>query len=115
YREPRFSRLGWLRRIAAKSEAQRIVERFDVRGSGLDAPTRSMSGGNIQKLIFGRALLNQSALVVANQPTWGLDIGAVTYIHTQLFEVRDRGAGVVLISEDLDELFAVADRIAVMC
>jgi simple sugar transport system ATP-binding protein len=114
YREPRFSRLGWLRRVAAKSEAQRIVERFDVRGSGLDAPTRSMSGGNIQKLILGRALLNQPAVIVANQPTWGLDIGAVTYIHAQLLEARDRGAAVVLISEDLDELFAVADRVAVM-
>jgi simple sugar transport system ATP-binding protein len=73
-----------------------------------------MSGGNIQKLILGRALLNQPAVVIANQPTWGLDIGAVAYIHTQLLAARDRGAAVVLISEDLDELFAIADRIAVM-
>jgi len=114
YREPAFSRLGWLRRGAAKAEARRIVERFDVRSSSLDAPTRSMSGGNIQKLILGRALLNQPAVVVANQPTWGLDVGAVAYIHTQLLAARDRGAAVVLISEDLDELFAIADRIAVM-
>jgi len=114
YREPAFSRLGWLRRGAAKAEAQRIVERFDVRSAGLDAPTRSMSGGNIQKLILGRALLNQPAVVIANQPTWGLDIGAVAYIHAQLLAARNRGAAVVLISEDLDELFAIADRIAVM-
>ncbi len=114
YREPAFSHLGWLRRSAAKSEARRIVERFDVRCSGLDAPTRSMSGGNIQKLILGRALLNQPEVIVANQPTWGLDIGAVSYIHSQLLAARNRGAAVVLISEDLDELFAIADRIAVM-
>jgi simple sugar transport system ATP-binding protein len=114
YREPAFSRLGWLRRGTAKAEAQRIVERFDVRTSGLDVSTRSMSGGNIQKLILGRALLNQPVVVVANQPTWGLDVGAVAYIHSQLLAARNRGAAVVLISEDLDELLAIADRIAVM-
>jgi simple sugar transport system ATP-binding protein len=73
-----------------------------------------MSGGNIQKLILGRALVNEPAVVVANQPTWGLDIGAVSYIHSQLLAARNRGAAIVLISEDLDELFAIADRIAVM-
>jgi simple sugar transport system ATP-binding protein len=114
YREPAFSRLGWLRRGTAKAEAQRIVERFDVRTSGLDVSTRSMSGGNIQKLILGRALLNQPVVVVANQPTWGLDVGAVAYIHSQLLAARNRGTAVVLISEDLDELLAIADRIAVM-
>ncbi len=114
YREPRFSELGWLRRGSARMQAQRIVEQFDVRCSGLDAPARSMSGGNIQKLILGRALVNEPAVVVASQPTWGLDIGAVSYIHAQLLAARSRGAAIVLISEDLDELFAIADRIAVM-
>jgi len=73
-----------------------------------------MSGGNIQKLILGRALVNEPVVVVASQPTWGLDIGAVSYIHAQLLAARSRGAAIVLISEDLDELFAIADRIAVM-
>ena len=114
YREPRFSRIGWLRRDAAKAQARRIVEQFDVRCSGLDAPARSMSGGNIQKLILGRALVNEPQVIIANQPTWGLDVGAVSYIHSQLLTARERGAAVVLISEDLDELFAIADRIAVM-
>ena len=91
-----------------------IVEQFDVRCSGLDAPARSMSGGNIQKLILGRALVSEPAVIVANQPTWGLDVGAVSYIHSQLLAARERGAAIVLISEDLDELFAIADRIAVM-
>jgi ABC-type uncharacterized transport system ATPase subunit len=114
YREPRFSRLGWLRRDAARTQAKRIVEQFDVRCSGLEAPARSMSGGNIQKLILGRALVTEPAVIVANQPTWGLDVGAVFYIHSQLLAARERGAGILLISEDLDELFAIADRIAVM-
>ncbi len=114
YRESRFSRLGWLQRGAARTQAQRIVEQFDVRCSGLEAPARSMSGGNIQKLILGRALISEPAVIVANQPTWGLDVGAVSYIHSQLLAARERGAGILLISEDLDELFAMADRIAVM-
>jgi simple sugar transport system ATP-binding protein len=114
YREPRFSRLGWLRRSAARDEAQAIVEQFDVRGGGLDAPARSLSGGNIQKLILGRSLVTQPGVVIANQPTWGLDVGAVSYVHSQLLAARARGAAILLISEDLDELFAIADRIAVM-
>ena len=114
YREPRFSRFGWLRRTTAREDARQLIERFDVRGPGLDAPTRSMSGGNIQKLILGRALVTDPTVIVANQPTWGLDVGAVAYIHAQLLEARQRGAAVLVISEDLDELFAIADRIAVM-
>jgi simple sugar transport system ATP-binding protein len=114
YRDREFSRLGWLGRRAARMRAQAIVEQFDVRASGLDAPARSMSGGNVQKLILGRALITEPQVIVANQPTWGLDIGAVSYVHAQLIAARDRGAAVVLISEDLDELFAIADRIAVM-
>jgi simple sugar transport system ATP-binding protein len=94
--------------------AKRIVEQFDVRCSGLESPARSMSGGNIQKLILGRALITKPAVIVANQPTWGLDVGAVSYIHSQLLAARERGAGILLISEDLDELFALSDRTAVM-
>jgi simple sugar transport system ATP-binding protein len=114
YREARFSRLGWLHQAVAREAAQAIVDQFDVRGGGLDAPTRSLSGGNIQKLILGRALVTKPGVVIANQPTWGLDVGAVSYVHSQLLAARARGAAVLLISEDLDELFAIADRIAVM-
>jgi simple sugar transport system ATP-binding protein len=114
YREPRFSHAGWLSLGVARDVAQAIVQQFDVRGGGLDAPARSLSGGNIQKLILGRSLVTQPGVIVANQPTWGLDVGAVSYVHAQLLEARARGAAVVLISEDLDELFAIADRIAVM-
>ncbi|MDH4392540.1 MAG: ABC transporter ATP-binding protein [Aquabacterium sp.] len=138
---PAFARWGLVRRAAARAFAQGLVTHFDVRGtegSGLDTTTRSLSGGNMQKLILGRALtpaprprrtggdpaLGPGAgdpphsgppmLIVANQPTWGLDIGAVAYVHRQLLDACAQGAALLLISEDLDEIFALADRIAVM-
>lgn len=115
---PFFSRFGIVRRAAARAYAQDLVQRFDVRLSGLDAPTRSLSGGNMQKLILGRALSvaegEPPVLIVANQPTWGLDIGAVAYVHQCLLDAAARGSAIVLISEDLDEIFAIADRVAVM-
>jgi simple sugar transport system ATP-binding protein len=112
---PRFSRAGLIRRGAARAHAAAIVERFDVRGGGLDAPVRALSGGNMQKLILGRALVDGDAqLIVADQPTWGLDVGAVAEVHQRLLDAAAAGAAVLLISEDLDEIFALADRIAVM-
>lgn len=123
YATPAFARAGVTRRAAAQAHARRVIERFDVRGTqsqGLDTPTRSLSGGNMQKLILGRALLGDPAdakpprLIVADQPTWGLDIGAVAYVHQQLLDACAQGAAVLLISEDLDEIFALADRIAVI-
>jgi simple sugar transport system ATP-binding protein len=114
-RYPAFARAGVVQRGAARAFARVLVERFDVRGAGLDAPARALSGGNMQKLILGRELAGATPrLIVANQPTWGLDIGAVAYVHQQLLDAVAAGAAVVLISEDLDELFALADRIAVI-
>jgi general nucleoside transport system ATP-binding protein len=128
YATPAFARFGVMRRGAARAHARKLVERFDVRGTqsqGLATPTRALSGGNMQKLILGRALSGEPSsgdpadskappLIVADQPTWGLDIGAVAYVHQQLLDACARGAAVLLISEDLDEIFALADRIAVM-
>jgi simple sugar transport system ATP-binding protein len=114
YREPRYCRAGLMNNSAARAQAGRIVERFDVRLPGIDAPARSLSGGNIQKLILGRALSDSPRILVVNQPTWGLDVGAVSFIHGELLAARRGGAAIVLISEDLDEVFALADRIAVM-
>ncbi|MDO9400983.1 MAG: ABC transporter ATP-binding protein [Polaromonas sp.] len=122
-RSPAFSRFRWVRRQAAQAHAAAIVKAFDVRGGGLHAPARSLSGGNMQKLILGRALLSPAAdtsapdvpkLIVAHQPTWGLDIGAVAYVQQQLIAARDAGAAVLVISDDLDEVMALGDRIAVM-
>jgi simple sugar transport system ATP-binding protein len=118
YAEPAFARAGFVRRAAARAYAQDLVTRFDVRGTegaGLDTVTRQLSGGNMQKLILGRALGGRTpALVLANQPTWGLDVRAVAYVHQQLLDACAAGAAVLLISEDLDEILALADRIAVI-
>jgi general nucleoside transport system ATP-binding protein len=118
YAAPEFSRRTAWRRGAAWAFAQALIERFDVRGAqaaGVATVTRALSGGNMQKLILGRVLFRASPqLVVANQPTWGLDVGAVAYIHQQLLDACAAGSAVLLISEDLDEIFAIADRVAVM-
>ena len=113
----RFACIGWVRRGAARAFAQQVIERFDVRaGRGLDTPARALSGGNMQKLILGRVLLRDAppVLIVANQPTWGLDIGAVAFVHQELLDACAQGAAVLLVSDDLDEIFALADRVAVM-
>jgi simple sugar transport system ATP-binding protein len=123
YRSRRFARFGMLRSGEAREHARRLVEQYDVRGAGtlgLDAPARGLSGGNLQKLIVGRALTGVHyrdegpMLIIAHQPTWGLDIGAVAELHRRLLDAATRGAGVLLISEDLDEILALADRVAVM-
>jgi general nucleoside transport system ATP-binding protein len=118
-RTPAFSKLGCIRRGLAQAYAERIVHQFDVRGAGLQSACQLLSGGNMQKLILGRALLSPDGkaaplLIVAHQPTWGLDIGAVAYVHQQLLVARDAGAAVLLISDDLDEVMALGDRVAVM-
>ena len=120
-RTPAFSKALWVRRAAARQHARRVIESFDVRGGGPLAAARSLSGGNMQKLILGRALLAPEGssrttpkLIVAHQPTWGLDIGAVSYVQQQLMAARDAGAAVLVISDDLDEVMALGDRIAVM-
>ena len=123
YATPAFSNVGFIKRRAAQAHAKTLIERFDVRGTesrGLETPTRTLSGGNMQKLILGRALVGDPAanrpplLIVADQPTWGLDIGAVAYVHQQLLDGCAQGAAVLVISEDLDEIFALADRVAVI-
>ncbi len=128
-RSPEFSRWGWVRRTQARAYAKQLMASFDVRGGGLQVAARSLSGGNMQKLILGRALMqpekdathNESknsnsvpCLIIAHQPTWGLDIGAVAYVQAQLIAARDAGAAVLLISDDLDEVLTLGDRVAVM-
>ena len=118
-----FARAGVVRRRAGREHAATVVQRFDVRTSGsLDLPARALLGGNLQKLILGRALTGIAArsathvpaLIIAAQPTWGLDVGAVAFVHQQLLDAAARGAAVLLISEDLDEITLLADRIAVI-
>ena len=114
YRSAAFSRLGVLRLGEAARYAKRIIERFDVRCPSHQVGTRLLSGGNIQKLILGRVLSESPKLILANQPTRGLDVGAVAYVQGELLAARREGAGILLISEDLDELLDLSDHIVVI-
>jgi ABC-type uncharacterized transport systems, ATPase components len=113
-RSPDFCRRGFVDWRAARDYAQEIIAEYDVKCPSPEARIRLLSGGNMQKLILGRALRPQPALILANQPTRGLDVGAVAYVHAQLIKARARGAAILLISEDLEEIMALSDRIAVI-
>lgn len=106
-----FSRFGLVRRQEGRQFARRIIERFDVRGGTEDTRARLLSGGNLQKLILGRGLIGNPDLLLASQPTRGLDEGAVARVHAELLAARAGGAGIVVISEDLEEVLALADRV----
>jgi general nucleoside transport system ATP-binding protein len=114
YRSDRFSRLGFLDWRAARGFAEEIIADYDVKCSSPEARIRLLSGGNMQKLILGRALDPEPSVILANQPTRGLDVGAVSYVHKKLLEARARGAAILLISEDLEEILALSDRILVI-
>ena len=103
-----------LRRSAIRSHAERLIATWDVRCEGPGQRIGLLSGGNIQKLLLGRVLEAGPALLLADQPTRGLDVGAVAFVHGRLLDARRRGAAILLISEDLDELLRLSDRIAVM-
>jgi general nucleoside transport system ATP-binding protein len=108
---------GLLNHRIRREKSAAVALQFDIRHAGLDQPTRSLSGGNIQKLVLARELGLSPVdiqLVIANQPTWGLDVGAVAYVHEQLQMACSRGAAVLLISDELDEIFALANTVAVM-
>jgi len=109
--EPRFSRHGLVDRSAAVAFAETIVSDFDVRGGGPYTRTRLLSGGNMQKLILGRNLAERPRILIAAQPARGLDEGAVAAVHARILDARKAGTAVLLISEDLDEVIGLADRI----
>ena len=116
YFEPEFvSRAGFLKRNAIRDYAGRLIEQYDVRsGQGPVTVARSMSGGNQQKAIVAREIDKDPELLIAVQPTRGLDVGAIEYIHRQIVAQRDAGKGVLLVSLELDEVMALSDRILVM-
>jgi len=99
---------------AMQAFSKRCIERFDVRCGGTQAEARSLSGGNLQKYIVGREVLQNPKLLVAAQPTWGVDVGAAAFIRQSLIDLRNAGTAVLVISEELDELFEICDRIAVI-
>lgn len=112
--DPRFQSNGILNREAMQTHAAELIAAYDVRCPGPDAPARMLSGGNVQKLVLARTLGRKPKLVLASQPTRGLDVGAEAEVHRRLLEAAQSGAAVVVIAEDIDELFAIADRIVVM-
>lgn len=114
YLTPAFSHHGFIDWKKAREFALKIIKDYDVKCPGPEARVRLLSGGNMQKLILGRVMANDPVIVLANQPTRGLDVGAVTYVHEQLLAARKRGAAVLLISEDLDELLSLSDKVAVI-
>ncbi|AGA69033.1 ATPase component of uncharacterized ABC-type transporter [Desulfitobacterium dichloroeliminans LMG P-21439] len=115
YWQPEFQRFGFLKRQAVRSYAERLIEQYDVRsGQGPLTVVRSMSGGNQQKAIIAREIDKEHELLVAVQPTRGLDVGAIEYIHQQLVAGRNAGKAVLLVSLELEEVMNVSDRILVM-
>ncbi|WP_090824957.1 ABC transporter ATP-binding protein [Paenibacillus sp. yr247] len=114
YRSLERSRFGLLRTGSNRSWSQKLIELFDVRTSGIDAPIQFMSGGNQQKLLFAREIDQGPKLMIAVHPTQGLDVGATAVVHDLLEDLRKKGRSVLLISEDLDEVLHLADRILVM-
>lgn len=116
YFEPEFTdQFGLLKRKEIREYAQRLIEEYDVRsGQGAISVTRSMSGGNQQKAIIAREIDKNPDLLIAVQPTRGVDVGAIEFIHKQLIAQRDAGKAVLLVSLELDEVMDVPDRILVM-
>ncbi len=114
YHRPPFAGRGLRHPEAVDRLAHDLVERFDVRTPGIDVSVSTLSGGNKQKVIVARELSEDKRLVVASQPTRGVDVGSIEFIHNQLVAARDRGSAVLLVSAELDEIFGLADRIAVI-
>ena len=115
YFEPEFNNRGFLRRRNIRGYADRLIEQYDIRsGQGPITMARSMSGGNQQKAIIAREIDKDPSLLVAVQPTRGLDVGAIEYIHKQIVEQRNQGKAVLLVSLEMDEVLDVSDRILVM-
>ena len=105
----------WVRYGRVRELALRICDAFGVRSAGIHSPANSLSGGNLQKFILGREALQKPRVLVASHPTWGVDVGSAVAIHEALVELRDQGAAVLLISEDLDELYQLCTRIGAIC
>ena len=105
---------GWLRLAALQQQAAGLISRFRVKAGGPGAPAQSLSGGNLQKFIVGREIDARPQVLIVSQPTWGVDVGAAGQIRAELLALRDAGCAVLVVSEDLDELFELSDRLHVI-
>jgi len=114
HQSAQMARRGFLQFDSIKEHCEQLVSEYAVKTPSLDTPTHNLSGGNIQKLILARELSAEPRVLIAAQPTRGVDIGAAEYIHSRLIDARSTGTAIVVISEDLDEVLALSDRVAVM-
>ena len=105
---------GWLRMGQLQAQARAIIERFQVKAGGPNAAAKSLSGGNLQKFIVGREIDAGPKLLIVSQPTWGVDVGAAAQIRGAILQLRDQGCAVLVVSEELDELFEICDRLHVL-
>lgn len=105
---------GWLRMGAVKAQADALIRRFNVKAGGAGAAAKSLSGGNLQKFLVGREIDAKPRVLVVSQPTWGVDVGAAAQIRAELLALRDAGCAVLVVSEELDELFELSDRLQVI-
>ena len=105
---------GWVRTGEVTQLAQRIIRRFNVKAGGPGAVAKSLSGGNLQKVIVGREIDANPKLLIVSQPTWGVDVGAAAQIRGELLALRDQGCALLVVSEELDELFEICDRLVVI-
>ncbi len=107
-------KLGWIRTRRVQRLAEELIARFNVRAGGAGAAAKSLSGGNLQKFIVGREIAAQPKLLIVCQPTWGVDVGAAAQIRAELLKLRDEGCALLVVSEELDELFQISDRLLVI-
>ena len=114
YKMPTYNRFGFLLKAAIRDLAEMIVGRFSIAAARPGGGISTLSGGNLQKVVLGRELAGDPKFVVANQPTRGLDVGSIEFVHQTLLEARDNGAAVLLVSVELDEIMSLSDRILVM-
>jgi ABC-type uncharacterized transport system ATPase subunit len=110
----RMLRHGLIRRDVVRTFASEVIAKYDVRCGGSEAQARSLSGGNLQKFIVGREIELEPRVIIVAQPTWGVDVGAAAFIRQALIDLRNAGTAVLVVSEELDELFEICDRIAVI-
>jgi len=115
HKAPFSNKLGFLNERLLEDHATRLVEDYDVRPRSIDLPSSNYSGGNAQKLIVAREIERNPSILIAAQPTRGVDIGAIEFIHKRIIEMRDAGKAVLLVSVELEEVLSVSDRILVMC
>jgi simple sugar transport system ATP-binding protein len=108
------SRSGWISTGEVTALAQALIKRFNVKAGGPDAAAKSLSGGNLQKFIVGREIEANPKLLIVSQPTWGVDVGAAAQIRGELLGLRDQGCALLVVSEELDELFEICDRMVVI-